>query len=409
MAIMTLGNVAQYINGRAFKPEEWEEHGKPIIRIQNLTNSSAICNRTEKTFEGKYLVTDGDLLFAWSASLGAHIWHGEDGWLNQHIFKVIPDRCIEKMYLYYFLLYVVDQLYAKAHGSGMVHITLKPFKETPITVPALKTQKRIVDLIESLFADLDAAKEKLSKVLDGFAERKAALLHQALTGELTAEWRNEHNYSMEMWSQKKLGDTGILERGKSKHRPRNDPKLFDGPYPFVQTGDIAAAEMFVTSHKQTLSEVGLQQSRLFPAGTLCITIAANIGAVAILSYDCCFPDSVVGFTPGAGIMPEYVFYLLTTMQSELEANAPATAQKNINLKVLNNIKINVPPMNEQKEILRLLDEVFNKEKRAQVAVEEVLMDIGTLKKSILARAFRGELGMGNPTDETATELLRRVL
>lgn len=85
MVEKTLGDVATYINGRAFKPQEWETSGRPIIRIQNLTNSTQECNRTTKQFEEKYRISDGDLLFAWSASLGAHIWHGEDGWLNQHM------------------------------------------------------------------------------------------------------------------------------------------------------------------------------------------------------------------------------------------------------------------------------------------------------------------------------------
>ena len=98
MVEKTLGDVATYINGRAFKPQEWETSGRPIIRIQNLTNSTQECNRTTKQFEEKYRISDGDLLFAWSASLGAHIWHGEDGWLNQHIFKVIPNESIDKIY-----------------------------------------------------------------------------------------------------------------------------------------------------------------------------------------------------------------------------------------------------------------------------------------------------------------------
>ena len=184
MALMTLGTVAEYINGRAFKPDEWEQVGKPIIRIQNLTNSSETCNRTQQTYEEKYLVKKGDLLFAWSASLGAHIWNGEDGWLNQHIFKIEPYECIEKMYLYYYLLYVVNRLYAKTHGSGMVHITLKPFKETTIPVPEIMEQKRIVSIIERLFSQLDEAGDKAQEALDSFENRKAAILQAAFSGKL---------------------------------------------------------------------------------------------------------------------------------------------------------------------------------------------------------------------------------
>lgn len=202
MVEKTLGDVATYINGRAFKPQEWETSGRPIIRIQNLTNSTQECNRTTKQFEEKYRISDGDLLFAWSASLGAHIWHGEDGWLNQHIFKVIPNESIDKIYLYYYLLYVVDQLYAKTHGSGMVHITLKPFKSTRIMLLELNEQRRVVGKIESLFAKLDEAKEKAQAVVDSFETRKAAILHKAFTGELTTKWREEHGVRMESWEKR---------------------------------------------------------------------------------------------------------------------------------------------------------------------------------------------------------------
>ena len=162
--IKTLGTVAEYINGRAFKPDEWEKIGKPIIRIQNLTQSTEVCNRTTKNFDGKFSITKGDLLFSWSATLGAFIWQGEDAWLNQHIFKVIPNDDVEKLYLYYYLKFAVDKLQEKTHGSGMVHITLKPFKDTEIPLPPIDEQKRIVERLESLFSKLDSAKEKVQTV-----------------------------------------------------------------------------------------------------------------------------------------------------------------------------------------------------------------------------------------------------
>ena len=113
---------------------------------------------------------------------------------------------------------------------------------------------------------------------------------------------------MESWERLKLGEIGTLERGRSQHRPRNDPRLFGGPYPFIQTGDVASANVYIMEHHQTLSEFGMEQSRMFSAGTLCITIAANIGDVAILSYDCCFPDSVVGFSPSSRSISKFIYY-----------------------------------------------------------------------------------------------------
>ena len=387
-----LGDVAKYINGRAFKPKEWEKEGKPIIRIQNLTNSSNSVNRSTKIFEDKYLITKNDLLYAWSASLGAYLWSGEDGWLNQHIFKVIPNDNVDKMYLYHGLVHITENLYAKAHGSGMVHVTLKPFLNTPIPLPpTLAEQQRIVNRIESMFAKLDEAKEKAQNVVDGFETRKAAILHKAFTGELTAKWRKENGVSDDSWVVKTIGECGKWERGRSKHRPRNAPELFGGKYPFIQTGDIANADIYIYEHKQTLSEFGFQQSRLFPKDTLCITIAANIGKVAILTYDCCFPDSVVGFTPFENVDSKFMYYKINDMQKDLEAMAPATAQKNLNLKLLTSVSVQIPTFPEQVEIVRILDIIIEKENKAKQAAGAVLDQIALLKKSILARAFRGEL------------------
>lgn len=179
MEIKTLGTVATYINGRAFKPAEWEATGKQIIRIQNLTNKYAPYNYSTRMYEEKYLVHDGDLLFAWSASLGAHIWKGKDAWLNQHIFRVIPNVGINRDYLYYYLLTVVAELYAKTHGSGMVHITKAPFMNTPIPVPTLPEQERIVAHIEELFSQLDAGVETLKKTKAQLAVYRQAVLKEA--------------------------------------------------------------------------------------------------------------------------------------------------------------------------------------------------------------------------------------
>lgn len=186
MEMKTLGTVATYINGRAFKPSEWEKAGIPIIRIQNLTSENAPYNYSKGIFEEKYIVHNGDLLFAWSASLGAHIWKGQDAWLNQHIFKVLPKEGIDRDYLYYFLLAVVAELYAKTHGSGMVHITKAPFMNTPIPVPSLPEQERIVARIEELFSQLDAGVETLKKTKAQLAVYRQAVLKEAFEGRLTA-------------------------------------------------------------------------------------------------------------------------------------------------------------------------------------------------------------------------------
>ena len=140
------------------------------------------------------------------------------------------------------------------------------------------------------------------------------------------------------WRYIALSKLGELGRGKSKHRPRNDPALFeDGKYPFIQTGDVKAAKQYITTCAKKYGNFGLQQSKLWPKGTLCITIAANIAETAFLGIDACFPDSIVGFTPSEYIIPEYIKHFIESQKVRLWAFAPATAQKNINLDTLENL------------------------------------------------------------------------
>ena len=154
--VLTVGQVADYINGRAFKPNEWEKEGLPIIRIQNLNDEEAIYNYSTAKYEDRHLVHKGDLLFAWAASLGTYIWQKDDAWLNQHIFKVIPKPFIDKEFLYFSFINMIDDFYSESHGSGMVHITKGKFEEKPIFIPPLMEQKRIVLQLKSIYNIIDS-------------------------------------------------------------------------------------------------------------------------------------------------------------------------------------------------------------------------------------------------------------
>ena len=295
------------------------------------------------------------------------------------------NKIADLKYLFYKMQTI--QFYSSNHKRYWI----SEYSKIKLELPTLAEQQRIVKRIETMFSKLDQAQEKAQSVLDSFETRKAAILHKAFTGELTANWRKENEVGNESWEEKTLDNCGIWERGRSKHRPRNAPELFGGKYPFIQTGDIANTDIYINEHKQTLSEFGFQQSRLFPKGTLCITIAANIGKVAILTYDCCFPDSVVGFTPFENVDSKFMYFKINDIQKDLEAMAPATAQKNLNLKLLTSVLVRIPTLPEQQEIVRILDSVLEKESRAKESASTVLDQIALLKKSILARAFRGEL------------------
>lgn len=415
MQIKQLGDVAEYINGRAFKPIEWEKEGLPIIRIQNLTNSNNIVNRTTKSYEEKYFIKNGDLLFAWSASLGAYIWNGGDAWLNQHIFKIIPNADISKKYLYYFLLQVIDELYSKTHGSGMVHIALKPFKSTPIPVPSLDVQKRIVERIESLFAKLDEAKENLQNVLDGFEPRKAAILHKAFTGELTVNWRKQHGVTMDSWEEKRLGEVCKINPSKINTKNLSDD-LEVSFFPMASlseiTGEIVAPEI------RTLRKVKNGFTN-FSEGDVVfakITPCMENGKSAIIGK--LINDIGYGTTEfyvlrcGEELSNKYLHYIVRRKKFRDEAKlnmTGAVGQQRVPKKYMEDYTLNLPTFSEQTEIVRIIDDLLAKEQQAKELAENALAKIDLIKKSILARAFRGELGTNNPADEPAVELLKKVL
>jgi type I restriction enzyme S subunit len=165
------------------------------------------------------------------------------------------------------------------------------------------------------------------------------------------------------WQLVCLSDLGEVNRGKSKHRPRNDARLYGGPYPFIQTGDIKASGGRISSHQQTYSDDGLQQSRIWPAGTMVITIAANIAETAILTYPACFPDSVVGFIANPNkANVEYIEYLFRLLRQRLQHENVGTGsvQDNINLQTLERLQFRLPPLPEQRAIAATLGALDDK-------------------------------------------------
>jgi type I restriction enzyme S subunit len=189
------------------------------------------------------------------------------------------------------------------------------------------------------------------------------------------------------WPVKKFAEIGVLDRGVSRHRPRNAPELLGGPYPLIQTGDAANCDGYIRDFKSTYSDLGLRQSRLWATGTLCITIAANIAKTGILTFPACFPDSVVGFTPNHIAETEYVQTWLSFLQAMLEANAPESAQKNINLAILRELDVPVPPVAMQEGFVAGIKKV--EQLKSDMVIS--LMSCDAAFASLQHRAFRGEL------------------
>lgn len=202
------------------------------------------------------------------------------------------------------------------------------------------------------------------------------------------------------WEKKSLNELGSIDRGVSKNRPRNAPELLGGKYPLIQTGNVANSGTYITSYNQTYSEIGFKQSKLWPSGTLCITIAANIAKTGILTFDACFPDSVVGFiNNNKKSNTLYVHVLFSFFQRILEKNAPQAAQKNINLEILRNLKVPKPPLSLQNKFAQIVEKVESIKSKYEASLTELENLYGSLSQ----RAFRGELDLSSVPIDTAVK------
>lgn len=186
------------------------------------------------------------------------------------------------------------------------------------------------------------------------------------------------------WPVQRLAMLGDLDRGVSKHRPRNDPSLLGGDYPLIQTGDVANCDGYIRSFTSTYSEKGLKQSKQWPVGTLCITIAANIAKTGILLFPACFPDSVVGFRAADHATVEYVRFWLSFLQQTLETNAPASAQKNINLAILRELQVPVPPRELVERFAAAVKKVESIRTTQRLALSESQQLANALEHKLLA-------------------------
>ena len=381
----TLGNVATYINGRAFKPSEWETEGLPIIRIQNLTNPSAPYNFSSKLLEEKYRVKQGDLLFAWSASLGAHIWTGHDAWLNQHIFRVIPSEQVKKKYLYYFLLQVVAELYAKTHGSGMVHITKAPFMNTPIPVPALNEQERIVSKIEELFSRLDASVAELQTAKEKLKVYRQAVLKEA--------------FDSVQANSKRVTIKSVCETIKVGIVIKPTQYYVEQGGVFAFRNANVRRNYIEDKDWAMISEEGHQKnlkSQVHIGDVLIARSGVNLGMAATVpqKYDGYNAIDVVIAVPKKEFILSQYLAQYTNSPYGLEIvrkNQHGAAQGHLNVKEYGNLPIFLPNIPEQYSLLKKIESRLSVCDNIEQTIDTSLQQAEALRQSILKQAFEGEM------------------
>lgn len=312
------------------------------------------------------------VLVAGNGDLNVKYYHGKfDAYQRTYIIEDNSDGKLFMPYLYYFMEGYIEELRMQAIGGVIKYIKLGNLTDALIELPEIQIQKNVVEKLD-----------KVKKLIDNRVIQ-IAMLEELIKSQFVELFGDPVSNSKQ-WNEELLGTLGELGRGVSKHRPRNDARLLGGEYPLIQTGDVANAGLYITQFKTTYSELGLQQSKMWKRGTLCITIAANIAKTGILSFDACFPDSVVGFMANEKTDNVFMYYWFSFFQKILEEQAPESAQKNINLKILNELKVIVPPIDLQKQFATFVQQVDKLKYEMQGALSETQ----TLFDSLLQKYFK---------------------
>ena len=414
-----LKHISSHISDGSHNPPKDSGKGIPLLSATNIHDhlidiDSAVRWVTEDQWiieNQRTKIETNDVLLTIVASIGRTAVVKNEQFALQRSVAVIKPKINSEFLSYYFETpYIQQFMLDNAKGTAQKGFYLNSLAELFCCVPPLPEQQRIVDRIESLFAKLDEAKQKVQDALDSFETRKAAILHKAFTGELTAQWRKEHGVGMESWETKKYSEICNIVRGGSP-RPAGSPEFYGGNIPFMKVADITRnTGPYVNSTEYTIKEAGLKKTRMVGRNTLLLTNSgATLGVPAICTFKTTFNDGIAAFL---GLNPDtllFHYYFWTSKTAALRAINKGAAQPNLNTDIIGNVEISLPRENEQCEIVRLLDNLLAKEQQAKEAAEGVLEQIDLIKKAILARAFRGELDTNDPSEESAVELLKRVI
>lgn len=434
-----LGDLGEFLNGAAFKPTDWGDVGTPIIRIQNLNNPERPMNRTTRTINERLLVRAGDLLVSWSATLDAFLWRREDAWLNQHIFKVVPnEELVDRRYMFFLLKNEIENLKKTEHlhGSTMMHINRGPFLAHPVPVPPLETQVRVAARIDELFAEIDDGEAALARARDDLATWRKALLKAAVTGELTADWRSanppsesgiEHLANLILkkqasnrakkstqsdvefregdlpaipleWAWSTVGQIAHVTGGITKNAKRDALPL---RLPYLRVGNVYAGRVDLTRMEAIgVSEVEAERSAVKDGDLLIVEGNGSIdqiGRSAIWGGQidpCLHQNHLIKVRFSDRRIAEWIQVWLQSPwgRKELEAQASSTSGLHtLSISKVAGLRCPVPPLRELDVSLSMVQRLTAEATAGGDDMNTMKSTAATLRQSILAAAFRGEL------------------
>lgn len=414
-----LKHISSHISDGSHNPPKDSGKGIPLLSATNIRDhlidiDSAVRWITEDqwTIENQRTkIETNDVLLTIVASIGRTAVVKNEQFALQRSVAVIKPKINSEFLSYYFESpYIQQFMLDNAKGTAQKGFYLNSLVELFCCVPPLAEQQRIVDRIESLFAKLDEAKQNVQDALDNFETRKAAILHRAFTGELTAQWRKEHGVGMESWKEETL-ESVCYSIFDGDHMP--PPKSEQG-IPFLVISNVNTGHLSFENTRFVPESYyeALSDTRKPEYGDVLYTLVGSYGIPVIVDreHPFCFQRHMALLKP-KNIDSYYLWYILQSREMFEKATqiATGTAQLTVPIKGLRQLKFNCASANEQGEIVRILDDLLAKEQQAKDAAEGVLEQIDLIKKAILARAFRGELGTNDPSEESAVELLKQVL
>ena len=386
-------------NGENYTLLSVSEYYGVAPKIERISDDDMLTHA--ETLDGYKICKENDLviniMLAWKRALGVSEYTG----------IVSPAYCIyrakQNMCAKYFHYLFRTDMYAnlfKQYSTGIIDSRLRLYPDKFLAlkcqVPPIDTQRRIAAYLDRKCSQIDAIIARQQEVIEKLKAYKLSVITEAVTKGLNpdvpmkdsgVEWIGE---IPEHWTMLKLKYASSILRGKFNHRPRNDPAYYDGNHPFVQTGDVARANKYIKNYSQTLNEKGYAVSKEFPANSICMTIAANVGDVAILTFDACFPDSVVGFVPSSNITWNYLYYVLTAMKKQFVRNAIISTQLNLNIEIIKEEFIPVAPLRIQKQISKFLDDKCLAIDRTISAKQSVIDKLTNYRKSLIYEVVTGK-------------------
>ncbi len=335
--------------------------------------------------ESMRVIPRGTLLVSFKLTLGRLAYAGRDLFSNEAIASLleIDEQRISKEFLYWAL--TAFDWDKAAEGDQKVKgktLNKAKLKKIPIPFPALEEQRRIVAVLDEAFEGLARARAHAEANLKNSRELFSASLRSLFSD------NSEH------WPLRNIADVcSNFGRGKSKHRPRNDPRLYGGDMPFIQTGDLSRADHFLSDFTQTYSPAGIAQSRVWPKGTVCVAIVgATIGESAILEFEACFPDSIIGMIPHPEKAdPEFLEFLLQFVKADLKEAGKGSARDNINLRTFSDRLFPIPNLELQFSAVEKISSLNKASRELAGLYSEKLHDIDDLRQCLLQRAFAAEL------------------